>query len=189
MQEVIHGIEIHTSSEDGSCPCRVNVHTHQLWETYGHLDIQLCLALDMPVLKKIIGLVVAKIVAGERFVPNQKYMDVVPVLPVLFEYAYEDGRVVLRMILPDQTGAFKGALKTQYEGTFSLFPMHRRILRALMADAKPVSELNRGNEQDLSFEVSQLALAGLLEVADHERVTFAPTEHGVRVLSHLHPPK
>lgn len=180
---VKHDVDVLT--DDESCPYSINCHTHQLWEKYNHLDIQVCLALSPEILKKIIAMAAEKVAGGVRFMPQHQYTGILPNLPVLFEFSYDGGRLVLRMILPDERGAFKGAFKGQYSGTFTLHPAHRRLMRALYAGEQPMSELC--GRADWSYEISQLMLAGLVDAVNANDM-IALTKHGRRLFEHLNPP-
>lgn len=180
------GFCVHLVFNDSDFPYRTNAHTHMVYESFGHLDIQLCLDIPVETISAVMHNIVDRIKAGERFLPQNKYSELIENFPVLFEFAYETDRLVLRVICPDESGSFKGKFKSQYEGTFTLYPMHRRIIKALYEGDKSIAELNRGN-YNMAYDVSQLILIGLVEAvagADH---TFTLTEHGWRLYEHLHP--
>ncbi len=179
--------EIHIVA-DGSCPYRINAHTHSLWEKYKHLDIQMCLNIPSGFLNSMIESVVARIAAGERFTPQKKYAGIIPVFDVLFEFGYDGERLVLRMVLPDESGAFKGKLKEQFRGTLALDTIHRAIIRMLYGGEKSTEYMNKAAGKSLSYDLAQLAFAGLIEMSGDSEVFFI-TESGVRLYKHLNPDK
>ena len=177
-----NGYLIHLVTDDPDCPYKVNAHTHGLWENYQHLDVQICLSLPMGVLNRVMSIVADKIKQGERFVPENRYMGIIETFPVMFVFAYESDRVVLRMLLPNATGSFMGELQEQAEATFVLTAIYRRLLRCLHEGNKAIDALHPKYD---TAHVSQLMLAGVIDFAADSFSELTLSEHGRRVFSHL----
>lgn len=90
----------------------LNVHTHGLTEKHGHPDLQICLAakLGVPpgVVHTLIHAAVRQIEAGVVFKHGSQSDQVMESYAVRFVDAKENGRPVLRILLPDKSGAFPG---------------------------------------------------------------------------------
>jgi len=88
----------------------VNAHTHGILEKYGHADLQICLAtrLGVPtdVIHQMLHAVVRQIEDGVVFAAGHKSGEVMEGYDVKFVDAEENGRHVLRVLLPDNRGAF-----------------------------------------------------------------------------------
>lgn len=179
-----NGYLIHLVPDDPNCPYEINAHTHGLWENYKHLDVQVCLSLPMDVLNRVLTAVADKIKQGQRFVPENKYMGIVETFPVMFVFAYESDRVVLRMLLPNASGSFMGELQEQADGTFTLSATYRRLIRALYEGNKTISSLSPKYD---TAHVSQLMMAGVVDFAGNSFSELTLSEYGRQVYLHLNP--
>lgn len=115
-----HGWYIHFDMLSAECPYYVNIHTHGL-SRFDHLDLQICFPLTKEDAYTILLGIVEKIAKGARFVPGIKYPDLLHGYHVEFAEAKEDGRIVLRVILPDKDGDLRGELKDQWKGCRTYF--------------------------------------------------------------------
>lgn len=97
---------------DFRCPYGFNFHTHGLPESFQHPDIQICLPIDTDLVMSIIDYIVGYIKNGRKFESGVKYTDTDPG-PMHFIDAFEDDRLVLRLLIPDSDGEFKGAFAKQ----------------------------------------------------------------------------
>lgn len=110
-----HGWHIDRDLNNPDFPYDANIHTHGLIQ-FGHLDLQVCYPLNAEDAYILMMVAVERIRAGVTFTPGIKYGDMLCGCDVEFAEAKEDGRVVLRMILPDSTGNLHGDLKEQWKG-------------------------------------------------------------------------
>lgn len=88
---------------------RNSVHTHGLPESFGHLDLEVCLPVPPEKAHLWLAALVDEIKHGRRFKHGDHVNDVF-LCPVRFHSAVEDGRQVLRVIFPDRFGRFPGDL-------------------------------------------------------------------------------
>jgi hypothetical protein len=114
------GYVVHHVFGDPHYPFNTNVHSHGFLENLNHLDIQVCLPTDPQVLSEVFDNLSNKILSGQTFEVGKKYSDVVKDYEVTFAMTEEGGRNVLRMIVPDRNGNFKGKLKAQWIGCFEV---------------------------------------------------------------------
>lgn len=84
-----------------------SLHTHGLPENYGHMDLEIQLPAKIERLKEIMDEVVRHIQEGTAFHDGEENINVFTV-PIRFVEKTEDGRKVLRVILPDPNGYFPG---------------------------------------------------------------------------------
>lgn len=84
----------------------MNHHTHGLPETYNHKDIQLVFIMPTNIIGGIFHSIVDRIKDGVIFEPGKRYDQVLVGYDVKFIDAVENGREVLRVILPDKEGRF-----------------------------------------------------------------------------------
>lgn len=115
-----HGWYIHFDLLSVDHPYNVNMHTHGL-SKYDHIDFQICFPLTKEDAYTIFLDIANKIQKGRKFRPAIKYMDILIGHEVEFAEAKEDGRVVLRIILPDKDGNLRGELKDQWKGCRTYF--------------------------------------------------------------------
>jgi hypothetical protein len=91
-------------------------HTHHLFETHGHPDLQLVLPVEPGVANSIFHEIAERAKAGEDFEAGLHY-DGVTTFGVMFAEAKENGRRVLRIIVPDGDGNFdEETMDPQYSG-------------------------------------------------------------------------
>lgn len=110
-----HGWHIHFDLLSTNYPYNVNIHTHGL-SKFDHIDLQICYSVIKEDAYTIFLNIVNKIKKGLKFRPAIKYFDILHGHEVEFAEAKEDGRVVLRIILPDKNGDLRGELKDQWRG-------------------------------------------------------------------------
>lgn len=110
-----HGWYIHFDMLSSDHPYNVNIHTHGLYR-FDHLDVQICFPLTREDAYTLLLGIVERISNGDRFAPGIRYPDVLHGHHVEFAEAKEDGRVVLRLILPDRNGDLRGELSDQWKG-------------------------------------------------------------------------
>lgn len=91
-------------TEESEEPQMVNIHTHGLQESYNHLDIQMTLPVDQATAHGVLGTVVMHIKDGKTFKAEETSDVVLEGFDVYFFAATEDGRDVLRIVLPDPNG-------------------------------------------------------------------------------------
>ena len=98
-----HGWYVHYVGADEDVPTGYNAHTHGLVEKYGHPDLQIVCPLPPQVAHGTFWNIVNRIAAGEKF----KNGDIVENIAgngykVKFVNAWENDRLVLRVIIPDK---------------------------------------------------------------------------------------
>ena len=86
-------------------PGSANIHTHGM-EKYKHLDFQLVLNLDMQTAGYILNTLGERVRDGERFKNGDYVKGIFLDCDVRLETFREDGRKVLRVIIPDQNNIF-----------------------------------------------------------------------------------
>lgn len=115
-----HGWYIHFDILAIDYPYFVNIHTHGL-SMFKHLDLQICFPVTREDAYTILLTVAEKIRGGLKFRPAIKYSGILHGHHVEFAEAKEDGRVVLRIILPDKNGDLRNELKGQWKGCRTYF--------------------------------------------------------------------
>lgn len=90
---------------DATSPTGHNVHTHGL-EQFGHLDFQIVIPMDTNgrMAHRIFRNLVDRVKNGQKFEPGKCYSDIINNYDVSFIRTTENGRSILRVILPDQEG-------------------------------------------------------------------------------------
>lgn len=118
-----HGWVAHHVYGDPARPGLTNSHTHGLAQNFGHMDLQIVIALEPDLLHWVLGRVVNRIKGGDRFAPGDVSDAILSAEHrVKFVEAAESGSPVLRIILPDPQGDLDPATMErgyarQYEGT------------------------------------------------------------------------
>lgn len=99
-----HGWIIHHvyETEENEFDGMANTHTYGLSETYSHPDFQMVLPIHPNIIQQLFNILVARVKNGETFEEGKNYEKVIQNSPVHFKEFKEDGRKVLRMILPDE---------------------------------------------------------------------------------------
>lgn len=115
-----YGFAIHAVFGDLSTPYNINIHTHGLEESYGHIDLQICVPITQDVAHVILSKMIDNIKDGKKYEAGHDYDGIMKDGMVKMAFAEEGGRVVLRLIFPDRDGKFNGALKDQLNNTLSL---------------------------------------------------------------------
>lgn len=110
-----HGWYAHFIPDDKSFPYMINIHTHGM-SRYDHLDLQICFPMIEAEAYWVLTNIASRIRMGKKFTPGILYPDIIPFMNVEFAEAKEDGRVVLRVIIPDKYGAIRGECSEQWKG-------------------------------------------------------------------------
>ncbi len=82
-----------------------NIHTHGLVENLSHTDFQIVLKLDDELIQTLFHSIIENIKGGYTYYEGRSN-KVIEDLEVEFKKFQEDGREVLRLIIPDQDGRF-----------------------------------------------------------------------------------
>ena len=93
----------HYIEDDKNFPFNINFHTHGL-NKFDHLDLQVCLPIDVKIIHQIFFEIIDRIKNKEKFYENKKYSNIIKEFDVIFISVVEDNRNVLRLILPDSLG-------------------------------------------------------------------------------------
>lgn len=99
-----YGWYAHYVPDDKSCPFEMNYHTHGFQESYGHLDMQICLPVSPEICQSIISNLLDLIKKGRKFQESDIVGGIIRDFDITFLKALENDREVLRIILPDQHG-------------------------------------------------------------------------------------
>lgn len=91
---------------DGELDEMANLHTHGVWENFGHRDLQIIIPIQPEVVHGIFANVIAQIKKGRFFQTDKPENNVINNYDVHFREFEEQGRKVLRIILPDPSGKF-----------------------------------------------------------------------------------
>lgn len=99
-----YGWYAHIVNDYEGAPFKFNLHTHGMMESFGHTDFEIVLPMDPHVLMDILHNIAGRIKDGEKFVSGKRYTltNEHSSLPVEFAESTENGRPVLRLILPDE---------------------------------------------------------------------------------------
>lgn len=82
---------------------RINYHTHGVELTYNHLDFQITFPMPMESAHHIAGVLVQAVKDGEKFEEGKEYVGyLVGEYKLSFKKYMENGRDVLRVLLPDE---------------------------------------------------------------------------------------
>jgi hypothetical protein len=95
------------------CPNNTNYHTHGLTESFGHLDLQICLPVRHTLAHSIFSTVIGKIKVGQIFIEDKAYEEILKNYPLRFALAFESGRNVLRLLIPDEQGRLDSPVYNQ----------------------------------------------------------------------------
>jgi len=104
----------HLVTNDDKCPSGVNGHTHNVKEAYGHKDLQICLPIQPEILNGLLTTVVDEIKKGKKFESGVEYDNIFSGgFKAKFLDAFECGRPVLRLLIPDKNGKYEGKYAEQ----------------------------------------------------------------------------
>lgn len=111
----------HMVYDDPAYPFRVNLHTHNLWEKFGHLDFQFCIRIPPNLFAMLMDNLTHQVIEhGRVYTPGQMLDDVLEGYNVELIAAREGGRDVLRVCMPDKEGRFRdGLFAEQYTMTYT----------------------------------------------------------------------
>lgn len=111
-----YGWYSHCVPTGDNTPFGFNYHTHGVEKSFNHPNIQVVFPLNHEIVHSIVSIVIDRIKAGEKFVPNKDYSEIIGNnLMVRFVEAKECGRSVLRLVFPDAKGEFTGKFAKQFE--------------------------------------------------------------------------
>lgn len=86
-------------------------HTHGVLESFGHPDLEITLPLEPKMVHPIICDMVEQIKEGRKFEAGNKYDKVLRGFMVKAIVASDEGRPLIRILLPDPKGRFPGDKK------------------------------------------------------------------------------
>ena len=117
-----YGWYAHYIFDDETTPTGTNVHTHGFEKTWKHPDIQIVVPMPQNVVHGILWTVADHITAGVKYEPGRRYAEILKDYDVMFAWAHENDRRVLRMIIPDKNNHLEKGLigepyDKQWEGT------------------------------------------------------------------------
>jgi len=116
-----YGWVAHFVMDDKQYPNGTNYHTHGLRERYHHLDLQICLPIKHELAHSIFDAAIARIKEGWVFVPNKAYYNILDGGMAVSTIAVpEEGRALLRLILPDENGGYEAPF---YREQFKIGPI------------------------------------------------------------------
>lgn len=101
-----HGWYVHyVTSDDDESPTGTNIHTHGIRETFNHPDLQIVIPLPQEVVMSVLHVAVNRIKEGESFSEGMRRSNILAGdYDVTFIKAKENGREVIRIVLPDADG-------------------------------------------------------------------------------------
>lgn len=100
-----YGFFVHVTPWDDRCsPTGYNAHTHGL-DRLNHLDLQIVIPMHMQKAYDIFESLYNLIKSGTVFKVQERYSGIFAKCEITFIEAFENGRKVLRLILPDRTGS------------------------------------------------------------------------------------
>lgn len=102
---------------DDGCPNNINIHTHGLQENFNHPDLQICIGIKPQTAAKFFHDLVGRIKKGERFETGKIYSDIAARYDTQFIDAFECGRPVLRMVIPNEKNTYEGKI---YQAQFTM---------------------------------------------------------------------
>jgi thiaminase len=108
-----YGWYAHYIMDDNNCPANTNAHTHHVLESFGHKDFQICLNVKPEIFNMIFTSLVDEVKKGAKYESGKKYGKIIDGYKVEFIDAIESGRSVLRVLIPDENGKYKGPYAVQ----------------------------------------------------------------------------
>lgn len=110
------------TGEDPQTPTGFNAHTHGFTETWGQPDVQIVMPMPPETAHGVMISIANLLKAGVRLEPGREYDEILHDYKVMFAWAVESGRRVLRAILPDKEGNLERGniaepYARQWEGT------------------------------------------------------------------------
>lgn len=107
------GWTAHYVVDDPDCPYGVNAHTHNVYESFGHKDFQICFNIKPELINTLFFNLVNDVKSGKKYESGKKYDGVLNNYQVEFLDAKECGRDVLRLLIPDENGKYEGMYSEQ----------------------------------------------------------------------------
>lgn len=110
-----YGFYTHVVGSDSDYPFGFNMHTHGLPDSFDHPDLQIVYPIHPPMLNGFLHVLVDWIKKGNTIEAGKNYDFILDKYDVLFTWATENERDVLRMILPDAQGNLESSkIDTKY---------------------------------------------------------------------------
>lgn len=102
-------------------PTGFSTHTYGLDESWGHPNVQIVWPMPPEMGYQMLAQIAELVRHGKKFAPGRKYDEVLEGYEVMFAWATESGRRVLRMILPDKDNGvareeIRAPFNKQWEG-------------------------------------------------------------------------
>lgn len=92
---------------DSQSPTGINYHTHGCQESFGHMDFQVVAGIPPDAGYAILVNLVHLVKKGGKFGNRDTSKEIIENMSVMLAEAQEDGRTVLRVIIPDKNGSLK----------------------------------------------------------------------------------
>jgi hypothetical protein len=112
-----YGWYAHYVFDETDCPFGTNIHTHGIKENFGHLDLQVCIAIPQQIAHGILWAAFRLIESGETLKPGKEYDYVLTGYKVKAILAREGERDVIRIVLPAKDGTYTGQFAEQLKKT------------------------------------------------------------------------
>jgi hypothetical protein len=81
-----------------------NYHTHGVKENFNHLDFQVVLPISPSQTHAVVASIIEKVKEGKVYEEGVLYDDILTTFPMGFKKFVENGRDVLRLMIPDNKG-------------------------------------------------------------------------------------
>ncbi len=94
-------------SGDEDSPTGINYHTHGCQETFGHMDFQVVAGVPPQAGYALLTNLMQLVKNGSKFGNRSVSEEVIENMPIMLAEAQEDGRTVLRVIIPDKNGSLE----------------------------------------------------------------------------------
>ncbi len=107
------GWTAHYVVDDSDCPYGINAHTHNIYESLGHKDFQICFNIKPQLINTLFFNLANDVKNGKTYESGKKYDNVLTNYQVEFLDAKECGRDVLRLLIPDENGKYEGMFAEQ----------------------------------------------------------------------------
>lgn len=94
---------------DSESPTGINYHTHGCQESYGHMDFQVVAGVPPEAGYALFSNLIGLVKKGRKFENRDTSDEIIENMPVMLVEAQEDGRTILRVIIPDKKGTLEEA--------------------------------------------------------------------------------
>lgn len=114
-----YGWLAHCVRNDPDTPYHFNYHTHGLDVSQKHKNFQVCIPIEPEIIHNIIWNLIDSIRNGKSYEAGDTAWGIIDNYPITFIDAKENGRDVLRVILPDPAGCLdKNEIEDLYKMQF-----------------------------------------------------------------------